>query len=104
MGKTGSIILHKYTAGGGGYRRFHPELEWLSALFSGIFYVLELCLRLFLSYLLNAHCCSLFIGQVNVLDCGLYLGNAAWDLLAGLTDVISSDCRLTPSFRPSLFC
>lgn len=63
--------------------------------------MLALSLRLFSSYLLDAHCSSLFIGQVNVLDCGLYLGDAARDLLAGLTDVISSDCRLTPSFRPS---
>lgn len=65
-----------------------------------------LCVRAFsstvFSYLFNARCSSLFIWQVNVLDCGLYLGNAAQNLLAELTDVISSDCRLMLSFRRSI--
>ena len=72
-----------------------------SVLFSGI-----LCVRAFsslvFSYLFNAQCGSLFIWQVNVLNCGLYLGNAAQDLLAELQDVISSDCRLMLSFRNSI--
>lgn len=42
------------------------------------------------------------ITGVDVLHCGLCLGTAALALLAGLPDVISSNCRLLSSFRSSM--
>lgn len=52
-----------------------------------------------LSYLPYSHTADSFF---TVLACGLCLGTAARALLAGLPDVISSNCRLLSSFRSSI--
>lgn len=51
------------------------------------------------SYLPYSHTADFFF---TVLDCGLCLGTAARALLAGLPDVISSNCRLLSTFRSSI--
>lgn len=49
---------------------------------------------------LSAHHSGLYLfREVNALDCALYLGSAAQTTLAGLTDLIGSDCRLPLSLR-----